>query len=99
MIQYLQRGITAAKQDVAGTAVKTTVESMLKNVRANGDQAIRQYSEQFDHWSPASFKFSEEEIQGLIASLPAQVIHDLEFAQIQIDLRVERYGVTVPKEA
>lgn len=84
MIQYLKSGISAAKQDVADAAVRTTVEQMLEDVRQNGDQAVRQYSEKFDHWSPPSFKLSQEQIKDLVASLPKQVIHDIEFAQTQI---------------
>ena len=84
MIQYLKSGISAAKQDDADAQVKATVEEMLREVRKEGDLAVRHYSEKFDKWSPKSFKLSHDQIQEIIAELPAQVIQDIEFAQAQI---------------
>lgn len=84
MIQYLKSGISAAKQDDADAQVKATVEEMLREVRKDGDLAVRHYSEKFDKWSPKSFKLSHDQIQEVIAKLPAEVIQDIEFAQAQI---------------
>jgi sulfopropanediol 3-dehydrogenase len=84
MIQYLKKGISAVEQNEADERVKTTVENMLKDIAANGDTAVRQYSEKFDKWTPESFKLSEEQINTIIAGLPEQVINDIKFAQTQI---------------
>lgn len=84
MIQYLKKGISAVEQNEADERVKTTVENMLKDIAANGDTAVRQYSEKFDKWTPESFKLSEEQINTIIAELPEQVINDIKFAQTQI---------------
>ena len=84
MIQYLKKGISAIEQNEADERVKTTVENMLKDIAANGDTAVRQYSEKFDKWTPESFKLSEEQINTIIAELPEQVINDIKFAQTQI---------------
>ncbi len=84
MIKYLKKGISAVEQDKVDTRVKTTVENMLKDITENGDKAVRQYSENFDKWSPDSFQLSEAQIDTVIKSLPEQVIKDIEFAQTQI---------------
>jgi len=84
MIQYLKKGISAVEQNEADAKVKATVENMITDVTENGDAAVRQYSQKFDNWTPASFKLSEQEIAAVVASLPDQVISDIKFAQSQI---------------
>jgi sulfopropanediol 3-dehydrogenase len=60
------------------------VESILADIAARGEAALREYSEKFDNWSPANFRLSTAEIEACVRSLPAQVIRDIEFAQTQI---------------
>jgi sulfopropanediol 3-dehydrogenase len=60
------------------------VEAILDDIAARGDTAVRELSAKFDKWEPASFRLSESEISALIATLPAQVIEDIKFAQTQI---------------
>lgn len=64
--------------------VKATVESILKDIDARGNIAVRELSEKFDSWSPKSFRLSDDEIQGAISRLPEQTIADIQFAQTQI---------------
>ena len=45
---------------------------------------MREYSEKFDQWSPPAFRLTAAEIEDASASLPTQVIADIEFAQTQI---------------
>ena len=71
----------AAAQDAQ---VKAAVEGILARIEAGGDSAVRELSEQFDNWSPASFRLSSAEIQACLARLPAGVVQDIEFAQAQI---------------
>ncbi|CAI7676497.1 unnamed protein product [Penicillium pancosmium] len=61
------------------------VRGVINDIRANGDAAVRQYSEKFDKWSPASFKLSQEEIQEIISSVPKQIIDDIK--QVQENVR------------
>ncbi|KAI0008705.1 histidinol dehydrogenase [Xylariaceae sp. FL0662B] len=73
----------------AGLTVSTTtsqkvtdiVKGVIDDIRANGDQAVRSYSEKFDRWSPPSFKLSDEQIQECISKVPAQTIADIKEAQ------------------
>ncbi|MFC7610300.1 histidinol dehydrogenase [Teichococcus aestuarii] len=84
MIRYLKKGAEAAETAEYDRKVRQTVEGILADVEARGDAAVRELSEKFDKWSPESFRLSQEQIQALIDSLPAQVIEDIKFAQAQI---------------
>ena len=84
MIQQVKKGITYAESKEADMKVRALVENMLENVAANGDKAVREYSEKLDKWSPESFRLSSVQIQQIIAGLPEQVIEDITFAQTQI---------------
>ncbi|KAI1392687.1 histidinol dehydrogenase [Hypoxylon trugodes] len=57
------------------------VKGVIDDIRANGDNAVRSYSEKFDKWSPPSFKLSESDIQECISKVPAQTIADIKEAQ------------------
>jgi sulfopropanediol 3-dehydrogenase len=84
MARWLKEGISQAAADEADARVRATVTGILDDVKARGDDAVRQLSEKFDHWSPPSFRLSPEEILACVASLGAGVVHDIEFAQAQI---------------
>ena len=84
MARWLKEGISQAAADEADARVRATVEGILDDVRQRGDAAVRELSERFDHWSPASFRLSEDEIKACVASLGAPVIADIRFAQAQI---------------
>lgn len=57
------------------------VRGVIDDIRANGDKAVRVYSEKFDKWSRASFKLSQEEIDNIIATVPQQIIDDIKEVQ------------------
>jgi sulfopropanediol 3-dehydrogenase len=84
MIRVLKQGATEAEKSEADRKVRQTVESILEDIAARGDTAVRELSAKFDKWEPESFRLRPDEIQSLIASLPAQVIEDIKFAQAQI---------------
>jgi sulfopropanediol 3-dehydrogenase len=64
--------------------VVETVAGVLDDVRANGDDAVRKYSQQFDRWAPASFRLTEAEVAKIVSDLPTTVIDDLRFVQEQV---------------
>ncbi len=80
-ITYLKTARSA--QDRADDDAKTRaiVESTLKQIETGGDAAVRELSEKFDNYSPASFKLSQSEIDALIASLTDRELADIKFAQ------------------
>lgn len=73
--------------------VSGVVKGVIDDVRANGDAAVRKYSEKFDRWSPASFKLSQADIDAALAACSPQTIADIKevqknvraFAQAQRD--------------
>jgi sulfopropanediol 3-dehydrogenase len=74
-----------AADNRAGTAaVRTTVAAVIADVRARGDQAVREYSEKFDNWSPASFRLNAKEIDEIVARVPKQAIDDILLVQAQV---------------
>jgi histidinol dehydrogenase len=56
----------------------------LEEIGTRGEAAVREYSQKFDKWSPASFRLSEQEIKDCVAALPQRTIDDIRFAQTQI---------------
>ena len=84
MIRILKHGATEAEKTEADRKVRQTVESILEDVIARGDTAVRELSIKFDKWDPPSFRLRPDEIASLMNSLPTQVIDDIKFAQAQI---------------
>ncbi|MEX2482682.1 MAG: histidinol dehydrogenase [Gammaproteobacteria bacterium] len=84
MIRKLKSGATVAEHAKADAAVRATVESIIGDIEQRGEAAVREYSERFDRWSPASFRLSQAEIEACIATLDPQTLDDIRFAQAQI---------------
>jgi sulfopropanediol 3-dehydrogenase len=84
MIRHIKTGQSAETKAENSAQVRKTVEAILADIAARGEAAVREYSQKFDEWSPASFRLSESEIADCIRSLPQQVIEDIRFAQEQI---------------
>ncbi|KAM0433357.1 hypothetical protein ACHAPT_004234 [Fusarium lateritium] len=61
--------------------VTEIVQGVIQDIRANGDKAVRTYSDKFDKWSPSSFKLSDSQIQDCIAQVPPQTVKDIKMAQ------------------
>jgi sulfopropanediol 3-dehydrogenase len=81
---YLKKAVPAAQVAKNLADVKETVTSVIADIRERGDAAVREYSAKFDNWSPPDFRLSAGQVEDIIATLPAQVITDIEFAQAQI---------------
>jgi sulfopropanediol 3-dehydrogenase len=84
MIRILKPGRSAEAKATDASAVRSTVESVLIDVEARGDVALRELSERFDRWSPPSFRLSQDEIDACIAALSPRQLDDIQFAQAQI---------------
>jgi sulfopropanediol 3-dehydrogenase len=65
-------------------AVRETVGSVLADIRERGDDAVRDYSEKFDHWSPEQFRLSEDQISEIVSRVPAEVIADIRTVQANV---------------
>ena len=84
MIQYLKRGQSAAAHLDADAKVRSTVEGILKDIEARGDDAVRHYSRQFDQWDPADFTLSQADIEAAVKKLSPREVEDIHFAQKQV---------------
>ena len=85
MEQTYLKNSRPAQQDVeAAAAVKTTVTDVIADIRERGDDAVREYSEKFDKWSPESFRLDAAEIDRIIATVPTQAIDDIVAVQSRV---------------
>lgn len=83
-VEYLKRGKPEAERDADDAKTRSVVEQTLAKIGAEGDAAVRELSEKFDNYSPASYRLSADEIQALIAELTPRELADIEFAQKQV---------------
>jgi sulfopropanediol 3-dehydrogenase len=84
MIQFIKSAKQAEISDASDMQVRATVEAIIAEVREKGDAAVRDYSQKFDSWGPASFRLSKDQIQTLVASVSPETIADIQFAQDQV---------------
>jgi sulfopropanediol 3-dehydrogenase len=68
----------------SGEMVRAAVTSIIADIGARGDAAVRDYSAKFDQWSPPRFRMSQTEIDACIAAVPKATLADIEFAQTQV---------------
>ena len=94
MIRNLKSGKTVEVKAEIDAQVRNTVEGIIAGIAERGDQAVREFSQRFDDWNPASFRLSQADIDACIATLSPQVIRDIEFAQEQI-----RHFARIQKDA
>ncbi|WP_193045541.1 histidinol dehydrogenase [Mycolicibacterium baixiangningiae] len=80
--ESVERGSTAS--------VRSTVESVIEDIRTRGDAAVREYSEKFDKYSAESYLLTPEKIDEIMARVPQQVIDDIEFVQEQVRVMAQK---------
>lgn len=95
MAIFLKRGKTESAIRDTDREIKTIVSNIIREVEQEGDTAVRRLSQQFDHWSPDTFRLTEQQILEAIASLPEQVVNDLKFAQKQIRSFAEKQRASI----
>ncbi|NOE19704.1 histidinol dehydrogenase [Ruegeria atlantica] len=83
-IEYLKRGKSDADRAEDDAKTRAVVEATLKDIETRGDSAVRELSEKFDNYSPASFRLSQQEIDDLIGQLSDRELADIKFAQEQV---------------
>ena len=84
MIKYLKQGKQAEEKAIDNQKVKEIVENIISDIEKRGDEAVSQYSGQFDKWTPESFRLSREEIDACYEQLTEQEISDIKWAQEQV---------------
>ena len=83
-IEYLKSGKPATERADDDAKTRAAVEAILADIEARGDAAVRELSEKFDGYSPASYRLSLAEIESLIAELSPRELADIKFAQEQV---------------
>lgn len=84
MAKYLKSAPPTEADQARADAVKETVTEVIAAVRERGDDAVREYSERFDKWSPESFTLRDEQIERIVATVPDQVIADIREVQSRV---------------
>ncbi|WP_315927739.1 histidinol dehydrogenase [Mesorhizobium sp. SP-1A] len=84
MIRHLKTAISAEARAEDDARVRATVEAILADIEKRGDAAVRELSEKFDKFSPASFRLSEREIEAALAKVAKRDLDDIRFAQAQV---------------
>jgi sulfopropanediol 3-dehydrogenase len=76
----------AAKKGAHGADLKLSerVRTIIADIEARGEAAVRELSKTFDDWSPDSFRLSNDEIERIVAGVDPRTVDDIKFAQSQI---------------
>ncbi len=80
-ITYLKKALKTVETDE--TKTREIVQGILRDIKANGEGAVRQYAKQYDHWD-GDFIVTKEEIHKAVSSLSQGVKEDIQFAYEQI---------------
>src|SRR4051812_22556797 len=84
MENWLKRGQDEAEGAAADTKVRATVESILADIAARGDKAVRELSVRFDKWDRDNYRLTESEIEACLSQLSKRDVEDINFAQAQV---------------
>jgi sulfopropanediol 3-dehydrogenase len=84
MAEWLKRGASSEAKAAADRKVRDIVETILADIEARGDAAVRELSIRFDRWDRDTYRLSETEIQDCLDQLSGQDLKDIEFAQTQV---------------
>jgi sulfopropanediol 3-dehydrogenase len=84
MARHLKRGMDASAIKAADAKVRETVEGILAEIEARGEEAVRELSHKFDNWAPPSFQLTPQEIERAIGEVARRDLDDIKFAQAQV---------------
>lgn len=80
---HLKTAPTKSFTDTAQSDVAARVGSIIDDIRADGDAAVRRYASQFDKWDQP-FRLDDAHVAEIMATLDPQVIDDIRFVQEQV---------------
>jgi sulfopropanediol 3-dehydrogenase len=83
-ITYLKSGKPESERAEDDAKVRGIVETTLADIADRGDAAVRDLSEKFDNYSPASFRLTQSEIDAAMSKVAPRDMEDIKFAQDQI---------------
>jgi sulfopropanediol 3-dehydrogenase len=83
-VTHLKRGKPEAERAEDDAKVRATVESLLADIAARGDAAVRELARKFDGYAPAAFRLTASEIEAAMQKVAPRDMDDIRFAQAQI---------------
>ena len=95
MAEWLKRGKDIAARVEADRQVRATVEGILADIEARGDDAVRDLSRKFDGWDRPDFRLSQVEVDACLAQLTDRDLTDIAFAQTQVRNFAEKQKATM----
>ena len=81
---HLKSGKSDAARADDDAKVRATVETILKDIEARGDAAVRDLSQKFDGYAAPCFRLTASEIEAAMQKVKARDMEDIIFAQTQI---------------
>jgi sulfopropanediol 3-dehydrogenase len=84
MVRWLKRGRDAEAVNEEDARVRSTVEKILADIAARGDDAVRELSIKFDGWDREDFRLTEAEVRDCMSQLSPRDLNDIRFAQQQV---------------
>jgi sulfopropanediol 3-dehydrogenase len=81
-VEHLKRPNMPTDEDRAALSARVT--ELLADLRANGEDAVRRYSREFDGWDPEDFRVSDAEIEAAEHELSDELKESIQFAQDQV---------------
>ena len=84
MIRHLKTAKTQAERAEDDTKVRATVEAILADISARGDDAVRELSVKFDNYAPRNFRLTPQEIEAAMSRVAKRDLDDIRFAQAQV---------------
>jgi sulfopropanediol 3-dehydrogenase len=84
MARWLKTSMAQSDKDDADLKVRNTVETLLADIKARGDVAVREMSIRFDGWDRTDYRLTDAEIRDCMSQLSARNLEDIRFAQAQV---------------
>jgi sulfopropanediol 3-dehydrogenase len=84
MAKWLKKSVSVEAVKSADSQVRETVETVLADIEARGDAAVRELALKFDHMERDSYRLTTAEIEACYSQLTKRDIADIEFAQAQV---------------
>jgi sulfopropanediol 3-dehydrogenase len=81
---WLKQGKPESERAADDAQTRATVESVLADIAARGDAAVRDLSAKFDRYSPPAFRLTPSEIDAAMQKVAPRDMEDIRFAQTQI---------------
>lgn len=84
MAKWLKKSVGVEAVKSADLQVRETVETILADIEARGDAAVRELALKFDKMERDSYRLTSAEIDACYSQLTKRDIADIEFAQAQV---------------